>query len=114
MLEEPLWRIQEVSRDEEVLRLAIVNFLDGIAVEAKQNRAGVTQDNRRVGRDKELGVPRSREVVDDLEERELTLWRERCLGFIQNVDSLLEPIGKERNERLSVRLRVQRPAAICP
>jgi hypothetical protein len=67
MFEEPLWRVEKVSRDEEVLRLAIGNLLDGATVEAEQNRAWIAQDDRRVGRDEELRVPWAGEIVDDLE-----------------------------------------------
>jgi hypothetical protein len=55
-----------------VLRLAIVNLLDGIAVEAEQNRPWGAEDDRRVGRDEEVRMPWAGEVVNDLEERELT------------------------------------------
>ena len=67
-----------------MLRLAIVNLLDGIPVEAEQDGTWVAQDNRRVSRDQELRVPWCCQVVDDLEERELSLRRQRRLGLVQN------------------------------
>ena len=65
-----------------------------------------------MSRDDELRMSRCREVVNDLEERELSLRRQRRLRLIQDVDSLLEAIGEQRNEGFSVGLLVQRFPAV--
>jgi hypothetical protein len=46
-----------------VLRLAIVNFPKAVAVEAEQDCAWIAQNDGRVSRDEELGMPRCGEVV---------------------------------------------------
>lgn len=48
------------------------------------------------------------------EERELTLWRQRSLRLVKNVEPLLESIGKKREEGFTVGLLVQRFTAVCP
>ena len=68
VLEEPLGRVQEVAREEVVRRLTIGDLTNGVPVEIEQHGARIAQENRRMRRDDELGVPRRREVVDDLQE----------------------------------------------
>jgi len=46
VLEEPLRGVEKIPRDEKVLRLTIVNFANGVPVEAEQHRARVAQDDR--------------------------------------------------------------------
>ena len=46
-----------------------------------------------MGGDEELRMPGCGKVVNDLEERELPLRRERRLGFVQEVDALLEAVS---------------------
>lgn len=46
-------------------------------------------------RDEELRMSWRRQVVDDLEECELSLRGKRRLGLIENVESLLEAVGKQ-------------------
>ena len=55
-------------------------------------------------RNEKLGVSRRLEIVDDPQERKLPLWRERGLRLIEDVDPLLEPVGEERQEGLTVGL----------
>src|SRR5687768_12502166 len=97
-----------------MFRLAIVDLLDGVSVEAEQDRARIAQNDRRVRRDEELRVTRCREVVKDLEEGELPLRRQGRFRLVQNIDPLLEPVGEEGDERFSMRLLVQRLAAVRP
>ena len=89
-----------------MFRLTIVDLPDRIPVEGEEDCTRIAQNNGRVSRDEELRMPRCREVVDDLEERELSLRRKRRLRLIQDVDSLLEAIGKQRNEGFAVGLLV--------
>ena len=86
--------------------LTIADLLDRIAVEGEEDCTGVAQDNGRVSRDEKLRMSRCREVVDDLEERELSLRRKGRLRLIQDVDSLLEAVGEQRNEGFAVGLLV--------
>ena len=106
VLEKPLRRVEKVTGDEEVLRLTIADFLNSISVEVEEDGARVAQDDGRVSGDEKLRMARCREVVDDLEERELSLRRQRRLRLIEDVDSLLEAIGEQRNEGFSVGLLV--------
>ena len=46
-------------------------------------------------------------------ERQLTLRGEGRLGLVQHVDALLEAVDEQRQERLAMRLRVQRRPAIA-
>ena len=77
-----------------MFRLTIADLLDGIPIEAEEDRTRVAKNNRRVRRYQELRMSGCREVVDDLQERELSLRRQGGLRRIQNVDPLLEPIGE--------------------
>src|SRR5258706_1066460 len=104
MLEVPLRRVQEVTHDEVVLGFAIGDLPDGITVEAEENCARVAQEDGGVRRDEKLRVAWPLEFVDDPEERKLTLWRERRLGLVEDVDTLFEPIGEKRQEGLTVGL----------
>jgi len=53
MLEEPLRRIEEVARDEELLRLTIVDFPDAISIEVEKDGARVAEeDGSRGGRER--------------------------------------------------------------
>ena len=42
--------------------------MDGISVEAEEDRTGVAQDDGRVSRNEKVGVPWCREIVDDFQE----------------------------------------------
>jgi hypothetical protein len=112
VLEKALGRVEEVARDQEVLRVAVVDPFDTLAVETIDDGAGVAEDDRRMRGDEELRVSGLRQVAQQPEERQLPLGRERRLRFVQQVDALLEPVCEERHERLAVRLLVQRSAAI--
>jgi hypothetical protein len=90
-----------------VLRLAIVHLPDRIAVQAEEDRSRIAEDDRRVRRNEELGVSRPFQVVNDPEERELPLRRERGFRLVQDEDPLLEAIREQGQERLPVRLLVQ-------
>jgi hypothetical protein len=59
-----------------------------------------------MSRYQELRMPGCRQVVDDLQERKLSLWRKGRLRLIENVDPLLETIREKRDEGFSVRLLV--------
>src|SRR6266446_1063865 len=107
MLEISLRRIQEITRDAIVLGLTVCDLSDRIAVQAEENRARVAEDDGGVRRNEELGVSGPLELMDDPEERQLPLRRERGLWLIEDVDSLLEPIRKQRQEGLTVGLLVQ-------
>lgn len=48
MLEEPLRRIEKVTRNQEMLRLAIFDLLDGVSVETEQDGPWVAQEDRRM------------------------------------------------------------------
>src|SRR5258707_7913180 len=63
VLEVSLGCIQEVAGDTVVLRLAVGDLANGIAVQAEQDRARVTEDDGGVRRDEELGVPGRLELV---------------------------------------------------
>ena len=73
MLKKTLGRVQEVAGDEEVLGLSIADLLDGLPVEVVKDGTRIAQDDWRMGRDEKLRVSGRREVVDDLEKRELAL-----------------------------------------
>ena len=83
-----------------------------VAVERENLSAWEGQQNRRMRRDEKLGLPGCREVVDDLQEGELSLRRQRRLRFVQDVDSMLEAVGKQGDEGFPVRLLVQRLTAV--
>jgi len=57
-------------------------------------------------------MARGREVVDELEKRELSLRRECGLRLVQYIDALFEAIGEQGNEGFSMRLLVERFAAV--
>ena len=101
-----------IAGEEEVLRLTIAHFLNGISIEVEEDRTRVAQDDGRVSGDEELRMARGREVMNDLEERGLALRRQCRFRFIQEVDSLLEAIGEESHEGFAVGLLVQRFAAV--
>src|SRR2546422_1069801 len=65
-----------------------------------------------MGRDKKLSVARSFEIVHDFKKRELSLGRERRLRLVEDVDALLETVHEQRQEGLTVRLLVERLAAV--
>ena len=74
MLEKSLGRVQEVTGNEEVLGLSIADLLNALPVEVVQDGTRIAQNDWRMCRDQKLRVSGRRELVDDLEERELALW----------------------------------------
>ena len=58
MLEEPVWRVEKVPGDEEMLRVAIADLLNALTVEVEEDRTGVAEKNGRVSRDEKLRMPR--------------------------------------------------------
>jgi hypothetical protein len=65
-----------------------------------------------MGRDDELRAGRAR-ARDDRQERERAADRQRGLGLVEDVEALArEAVGRQREERLAVRLLVQRRAAV--
>jgi hypothetical protein len=95
-----------------VLRIAIGNLLDGVTIETEQHRARIGQDDWRMRGDQELRTCGPSQVVNDLQERELALRRERRFGFVEDEHALLEAVCEQRQERLAMRLRMQRLAAV--
>jgi hypothetical protein len=91
-------------------RFAVADLPYGVSVEAEEDGAGVADDYGRVCRDEKLRMARFLQIMDDLEERELALGRERCLRFVQYVYSLLEAIGEEGKEGFPMGLLQQQPA----
>src|SRR5687768_4191403 len=73
VLEEPLRRTKKVARNLKMLRISIIDLRDLVSVEAEQRSAGITEDDRRVRRDQELRVTGRRQVVNDLQKRQLAL-----------------------------------------
>src|SRR5690606_34990287 len=53
------------------------------------------------------------QLMQDSQKGELSLWRERGLGLVQEVQTVLEAMAEEGQERLAVRLRVKRSASIA-
>src|SRR5262249_28491500 len=114
VLEKPLGGIQKVSGDEIVLRLSIADRRNRVAIEIEDDGPGVSKENRRMGRDEKLCMSGCGEIVDNFEERQLPLWRQRRLWFVQDVNSLLEPIREQRKKRFAMRLRVERLSTVRP
>ena len=112
MLEEPLRGIEKIPGDQVVFRFAVSDLSYRISVKVEEDRAWVAENDGRVGGDKELGVAGPLEIVDDLEKGELPLGRERRLRLVEDVDTLLETVHEERQERLAVGLLVERLAAV--
>ncbi len=56
--------------------------------------------------DQELRLAAGGEIVNHLQERELSLGRERGLGLVEDVDAAVESIREEGQERLAVGLLV--------
>ena len=46
--------------------------------------------------DQELRLASRFEIVDHLQEGELSLWRERRLGLVENVDAAVESVQEEK------------------
>src|SRR6267378_2232910 len=84
MLEKPVGCIEKVAGNEEVFCLTIVDLPNRIAVKIEEDCTRIAKENGRVRRDEELRMSRCREVVDDLEERKLSLGRQRRLRLIQH------------------------------
>jgi hypothetical protein len=93
MLEEPLRGVEKVARDQEVFRIAIADLTDALSIEIVEHGTRVAQENRRMGRYEELRMPRCCEVVDDLQERELSLRRQRRFRLIQDVETCSERLA---------------------
>jgi len=102
MLEETLGRVKKIASDQEMLGVTIVNLANGVSVEAKENCARVAENNRGMRGYQKLRVAPCGEVVDDPEERELSLRRQRSLRLVQDVDALLKAIGEQRYEGLAI------------
>ena len=76
VLEKPVGSIEKVAGNEEVFRLTIIDLLNRIAVKIEENCTRIAEENGRVRRDEKLRMSRCGEVVDDLEERKLSLGRD--------------------------------------
>src|SRR5262245_6286222 len=112
MAKVPLRRRKEITRQLEMRRLVIRHLASDAIVETDDGRAGKRQENRRMCRDDELCDPRRRQVMEDPKERELPLRRQRRLGFVEEIEPILETMFEQRKKRLAVRLGVKRAAAV--
>src|SRR5581483_221716 len=113
VLEERLATFEEGARHLEVLGRFVGDLLDPVARQMENRRLGVSHDDRRVRRDEELRAAPPHVLVDEREERELSLRRERGLGLVEDVEPLAAAaIVREREEALAVRLLVERLAAV--
>lgn len=71
----PFGSIEKVARQFIVVGVLILNPFYRAAIEAEKRSVGIAQQYWRVRRDKELGVSRCFQLVDDAQERELPLRR---------------------------------------
>lgn len=67
-----------------------------------------------MGCDDELGLAGDFQVMDDLQEGQLSLGRKRCFRFVDEVESLLETIVEQRQEGFAMGLGMERLAAVRP
>ena len=87
VLEVPLRGVEEIPSDLVVVRFMVGDLPDRIPIQAKEDRTRVAEENGRMRRDEKLRMPRCREVVDDLEERQLSLRRERGFRLVEQIQA---------------------------
>jgi len=107
----PLAGHQELAGDEVVLGILVIHPPHAVFVQQQDFGPGVAHEDGRVRGHQELAAL-PHQVVHAREHRKLAAGRERRLGLVQNVEpAAVQAVHEHRQERLSVRLLVQRGAA---
>jgi hypothetical protein len=105
----PVGVVEERARELDLRRLVVVDVADPVVVEQLDARVGEAEQDRGVCRDHELALL-PEQLVHPLHEGQLAAQRQGGLGLVQEVEPVRgETVHRDVDERLAVRLLVQRP-----
>src|SRR5947209_20397875 len=107
-VDESLTRSEEALHELDGLGVVVADLLDATLAAAVDGRLRIGEHYRRVGSDNELRALLD-QLVDAPQERQAVLRRQCGLGLIEDVEAVrTEPVQENREERLAVRLLVER------
>src|ERR1700687_130415 len=94
--------LQEASRNLVMLGLLIGNLRDPLGRQEINRRARVGHQDRRVSGDDDLGTLSLDQLIDDAEESQLAVRRQRRFGLVEDVETVSEKaMQRHREERLA-------------
>src|SRR3954452_802249 len=107
-----LGRLEEAAGDPDRVEVVVVARRDAAGAELVDLRARAGEQDRRMRRDHELRA-RGGRARDDRQQRQRAADRQCRLGLVEDVEPLArEAVGRQGEERLAVRLLVQRRVAV--